>query len=57
MSKIDNERYLEMLVMRYINEFSISEIADIRNESQNVVSVTLNRATEAFKKILEEDEK
>ncbi|MBL4644729.1 MAG: RNA polymerase sigma factor [Candidatus Pacebacteria bacterium] len=37
------ETYRTVVVMRYINELRPSEIADILNESENTVSVRINR--------------
>lgn len=44
----------EILTMRYINEMSIKEIAEILDLSSNNVSVRIHRALERLKKILDE---
>jgi RNA polymerase sigma-70 factor (ECF subfamily) len=53
--KID-ERYKEILLMRYIEEMSIKEIGDILDKSQNHVSVMIHRGVEKLKKLLKENE-
>ena len=53
--KID-EKYKEILLMRYIEEMSIKEIGDILDKSQNHVSVMLHRGVEKLKKLLKENE-
>ena len=42
----------EILVMRYIDDLSIRDIADIVDESDNVVSVRIHRALGRLKKLL-----
>lgn len=44
--------YQEMLVLRYVDEFSPKEIAQILGKSENLVSVTLHRALSQLRKIL-----
>ena len=44
--------YRGIIIMRYINQLSISEIADILGKNKTNVRVTLFRAIEALKKIL-----
>ena len=41
-----------VLVMRYIDDLGPNEIADMLEESANVVSVRINRATKELRKIL-----
>jgi RNA polymerase sigma-70 factor (ECF subfamily) len=53
--KID-EKYKEILLMRYIEEMSIKEIGDILDKSQNHVSVMIHRGVEKLKKLLKENE-
>lgn len=50
LSKLDDVSR-EVLVMRYISDLSIREIADSIGESENVVSVRIHRAIEKLKKI------
>ncbi len=43
------ESHVEILTLRYINDLSISEIADALDQSENNVSVRLHRALEKLK--------
>ncbi len=43
------EQYKEIIVLRYINDLSISEIAQTTGMTENNVSVKLHRATETLK--------
>lgn len=45
--------HVEMLTLRYMNDLSISEIADITDQTENNVSVKLHRALEKLKEQLE----
>jgi RNA polymerase sigma-70 factor (ECF subfamily) len=53
--KID-EKYKEILLMRYVDEMSIKEIGEILDKSQNHVSVMIHRGVEKLKKLLKENE-
>lgn len=46
-------QYRQMLVWRYIDEFSVGAIVKLSGKSRNAVYVTLYRALKAMKKILE----
>ena len=46
------ENYRQVLIMRYIDELKIKEIARILSESQNVISVRINRALKKLREIL-----
>ena len=46
------DEYREMIVLRYIEELSISEIADILGKSSGSVRVDLHRALKTLKNIL-----
>jgi RNA polymerase sigma-70 factor, ECF subfamily len=48
-----DERYKDVLMMRYVEELSISEIAEVMGESKNNVSVRINRAIKLLKKNLD----
>lgn len=37
------ENYSSIIVMRYVNDLSVKEIAEIMNETENVVSVRIHR--------------
>ena len=43
--------YREVLTMRYVDNLSLSEIAEIVGESENVVSVRIHRGIEKLKKL------
>ena len=45
-------KYREVLIMRYIDDLSPREIAEILDESANVISVRLHRAVKQVKNIL-----
>ncbi len=47
-----NPKYREVIVMRYVDELSIKEMADILAESENVISVRINRATNQLRQLL-----
>lgn len=47
------EEYRELLILKYLNELSISEIAQILEKSTGTVRVTLFRATKTLKNVLE----
>ncbi len=46
------EPYTSILIMRYVNDLSIQEIATILNESENVISVRIHRGLGKLKKII-----
>lgn len=43
--------YKETMILRYVDGFSVTEIAELIGESQNVVSVRLHRGIEKLKKL------
>ncbi len=47
------EEYQEVIVLRYINELTIGEIADALGKKRTAVRVTLHRATKKLKELLE----
>ena len=51
MAKLPDD-YRQVLAMRYIDDLGPSAIAEVTGESANVISVRINRATEALRKIL-----
>lgn len=53
--KLD-ESYRDVLLMRYVDDFSIKEIAKILNEKENNISVRIHRAMEKLKSILNPEE-
>ncbi len=51
-----DEKYREVILMRYIDELSPKEIAEITRENENNVSVRLHRGLKQLKEILNENE-
>ena len=49
--KLD-EKYREVIMMRYINDYSPKEIATILGESENAVSVRINRGNKKVQEML-----
>jgi len=45
------DKYSDLIMLRYIEGFSIKEIAEMYDESENVMSVRLHRAIDQLKKI------
>ncbi len=52
-----NENYREVIMMRYIDEFSVKEIAEILKESEDNISVRIHRALKKVKEIIKNNEK
>ena len=48
------EKYRDVLMLRYLDDLSIKEIAEIIGEKENNVSVRINRGLEKLKNILKE---
>ncbi len=46
-----DEKYKEVMILRYVDGFSVGEVAEILGESENVVSVRIHRATARAKEI------
>lgn len=46
------ENYSSIIVMRYVNDLSVKEIAQIVNESENVVSVRIHRGLSKLRTLL-----
>lgn len=55
LAKLKDE-YKEVVVMRYLDELSVGEIASIIDKTQNNVRVLIHRSMNALKEILEEEE-
>lgn len=49
--------YRDVILLRYVEDFSVKEISEILGESENNVSVRLHRGMEKLRKIYEENEK
>jgi RNA polymerase sigma-70 factor, ECF subfamily len=47
-----DEKYRDVLLLRYVDDLSIKDIADIVGESENVVSVRIHRGVQQVRKIL-----
>jgi len=47
------EEYREIIIMRFINDLSLEEIADISKKSKGNVRVTLHRALNALRELVE----
>jgi RNA polymerase sigma-70 factor, ECF subfamily len=54
--RIDS-KYRDVIVMRYLNDLSVKEIASIMDISQNVISVRIHRGLKEVKKILAYEKK
>ena len=50
------DEYREIIILRFINELSIKEIADILNKPKGNIRVLIFRALKALKELLENDE-
>ena len=50
------EEYREVIIMRYINELSIKEIAEILDKSKGNVRVLIYRALSTLKELMNQDE-
>lgn len=46
-------KYREIIVLRYVDDLSLQEIAHLKDVSENVVSVRINRGVKKLRKILE----
>ena len=51
------EEYREVIILRFVNELSIKEIADILDKPKGNIRVLIFRALKALKELLESDEK
>lgn len=49
------EEYREMIVLRYINEFSVDEIAEITGKTKGTIRVIIHRGIKALREILIND--
>lgn len=50
-NKLD-EKYREVILMRYVNDFSPKEIAEILGQSENAVSVRINRGLKKVQEMI-----
>jgi RNA polymerase sigma-70 factor (ECF subfamily) len=48
-------KYRQVILLRYYQEFSVSEIANILKEKENTISVRIKRGKEMLKEILKEE--
>lgn len=51
------EEYKEIIIMKFINDLSLEEIAEISEKSKGNVRVLLHRALNALRELVEEDNK
>jgi RNA polymerase sigma-70 factor (ECF subfamily) len=51
------EEYREIIIMRFINDLTLEEIADISQKSKGNVRVTLHRALNALRELVEKETK
>jgi RNA polymerase sigma-70 factor (ECF subfamily) len=56
LNKLD-EKYRKVLMLRFVEDLSIKEIAKILKKSENSISVIIHRGTQKLKEILEDKEK
>mgnify|MGYP001764640601 CR=1 FL=1 len=49
------DEYREAIVLKFINDLSTGEIAEITNKSQGNVRITLHRALKALRELMEEE--
>jgi RNA polymerase sigma-70 factor (ECF subfamily) len=56
MVKLLPDIYSDVLFMKYVEEYSVTEIAEITQESVNVISVRLNRALGKLRELVKEKE-
>ena len=50
------EEYREVIILKFINDLTLSEIADISGKSQGNIRVLIHRALNALRELVEEDE-
>ena len=50
------EEYRELIIMRFINDLSLEEIADINQKSKGSIRVGLHRALKALRELIEEEQ-
>jgi len=55
LSELD-EKHKEVIMLRYVEDMEISEIAEIISESENNVSVRIHRAIDKLKGLIKENE-
>ena len=46
------EKYSSILILRYVNDISVKEIAHIMNESENVISVRIHRGLSKLRELI-----
>ncbi|MEN9582727.1 MAG: hypothetical protein RL641_681 [Candidatus Parcubacteria bacterium] len=51
-----DEKYREPIVLRYVEEMSVKEIAEILNEAENTISVRIHRGLEKIRSQITADE-
>lgn len=51
-----NDDYRDILILRYIENMSIGEIAEILQKNENAISVTIHRAKKKLESLLEQED-
>lgn len=51
-----DEKYRDVIIMKYVDELSIPEIADVTGETENNVSVRIHRGLEKVRTLLNNEE-
>lgn len=49
-----DEKYRDVIIMRFVEDMTVKDIANVLDENENTVSVRIHRGIEKLKKILEE---
>jgi RNA polymerase sigma-70 factor (ECF subfamily) len=49
------DEYREVIVLRFVEDFSISEIADVLNKSKGSIRVLLHRALKVARELLQKN--
>jgi RNA polymerase sigma-70 factor (ECF subfamily) len=50
------DKYKDILIMRFVDDLSVPEIAEVYNEHENTISVRIHRAVDKLRKIYTENE-
>lgn len=51
------EEYKDLIILRFINDLSLEEIADVTSKSRGSIRVTIHRALKALRELVEEETK
>lgn len=50
------DKYKDILIMRFVDDMSVPEIAEVYNEHENTISVRIHRAVDKLRKLYTENE-